>query len=638
MRLRDLSLSKKLFSVLGILMIPTAMLLYFLIVENDSLIRFASDEIAGVTYLRALQQAHHSALVEQSSGAIMALERAESADGGALRLTDKTKAAVAALKSGNYDEAVSVLTDAIGLASDNSNITLDPEAETYFVGDILVNQAESILKRSNDLVGVARELQKGATEQRNIDFAVARDGLNGAVASFAADWSKAVQADKDFIRGTVLNEMGEKLLKLTAGLTEAAKNGRADQVLTLAPETEAAFITFLPKIDDAMTDMLTARIAGFRLTVMWRLAAALIVTVLGLIGATLLIRSISRPLSEIVGVLDAIRRDPEAAAIPQADRNDEIGQLIHAAERYRDTAVAALATERQDRARREREARDHAQTRDVNSAFTSQVHSAIGGLSGNLKTADASVAQIARETEAAVHQANLIGGAARQASENVRSVARAVDLLSSSIDEIAATSHQASAIAAEASRESAQAQDLVRGLSEAADKIDAVMQLINSIAAQTNLLALNATIEAARAGEAGKGFAVVAAEVKTLADQTGRATKDIVDHVGAVQAAVGQVSQVIEGIGGTIERVNAVSATIAGSVQRQSAATDEIGRNVQLTARSADQVTESITHVLAATEKSCSVSTQVRACIADLEREAAELHENIEIYVRQTAA
>ena len=68
---------------------------------------------------------------------------------------------------------------------------------------------------------------------------------------------------------------------------------------------------------------------------------------------------------------------------------------------------------------------------------------------------------------------------------------------------------------------------MVEGLSQTAQRIGEVVQLIQTIASQTNLLALNATIEAARAGDAGKGFAVVASEVKSLANQTAKATEEI---------------------------------------------------------------------------------------------------------------
>ena len=77
----------------------------------------------------------------------------------------------------------------------------------------------------------------------------------------------------------------------------------------------------------------------------------------------------------------------------------------------------------------------------------------------------------------------------------------------------------------------------MRRLSEGAQQIGTVIDLINNIAGQTNLLALNATIEAARAGEAGRGFAVVASEVKSLAEQTAKATAEIAGQIGDIQGA-----------------------------------------------------------------------------------------------------
>src|SRR5207248_1139261 len=102
----------------------------------------------------------------------------------------------------------------------------------------------------------------------------------------------------------------------------------------------------------------------------------------------------------------------------------------------------------------------------------------------------------------------------------------------------------------------------VQGLAEAAQKIGDVVALINDIASQTNLLALNATIEAARAGEAGKGFAVVASEVKSLANQTAKATDDIRAQIAAIQAETRTAVEAIQSISRTVRSVNEISSSI----------------------------------------------------------------------------
>ncbi len=114
-----------------------------------------------------------------------------------------------------------------------------------------------------------------------------------------------------------------------------------------------------------------------------------------------------------------------------------------------------------------------------------------------------------------------------------------------------------------------------------AQKIGEVVGLISSIAGQTNLLALNATIEAARAGDAGKGFAVVASEVKSLANQTAKATGDISTQIAGIQSATSEAVQAIEAIAQTIEELSQIAAVDRRGGGGTGAATQEIARNVQ---------------------------------------------------------
>ena len=107
----------------------------------------------------------------------------------------------------------------------------------------------------------------------------------------------------------------------------------------------------------------------------------------------------------------------------------------------------------------------------------------------------------------------------------------------------------------------------IRQLAESSGRIGEVVGLISDIAEQTNLLALNATIEAARAGEAGKGFAVVASEVKSLANQTGKATEEISAQVCEIQSVTQGVVSAIEGFGQTVEKMNELSNSVTQSVE-----------------------------------------------------------------------
>jgi hypothetical protein len=158
--------------------------------------------------------------------------------------------------------------------------------------------------------------------------------------------------------------------------------------------------------------------------------------------------------------------------------------------------------------------------------------------------------------------------------------------------------------------------------------------LIKDIAEQTNLLALNATIEAARAGEAGKGFAVVASEVKSLANQTAKATDDIASQIGSMQSTTTAAVQAIQEITKTIHTISETATAIAGAVEEQQAATQEIARNVQEASAGTQEVSSNIGGVEQAAGETGSSANQVLEASRELQTQGQKLRDEIEGFLK----
>jgi methyl-accepting chemotaxis protein len=265
--------------------------------------------------------------------------------------------------------------------------------------------------------------------------------------------------------------------------------------------------------------------------------------------------------------------------------------------------------------------------------FEQSVHGMVAEVSRATRGIGRTAGSMANRSESAGGRSLNVGEAAQITTGLAQAVSDATHHLASAINEIAEQVTQSQQVAHSAVSDIAITVERMNGLADSVSQIGQVVSLINDIASQTNLLALNATIEAARAGEAGKGFAVVAGEVKTLANQTAKATEDISRQVASIQDAARQaaagVSQVVE----TIRGIDDITATIAGAVRKQEEVTRDISAHIEEVAEKSAQVSQNVADMSQASAEACGGTVRVIWSARTLSKVVESLSRQVEDYV-----
>lgn len=267
---------------------------------------------------------------------------------------------------------------------------------------------------------------------------------------------------------------------------------------------------------------------------------------------------------------------------------------------------------------------------DLDSSVASIVAS-VSATANELQKAADSMNTSAEET---VAQVAAVESAATLTSINVTGVSATAMKLTSAIAEISQQTQLLYKVAKSSAQTANKTEAQINDLAHAANQIGGIVGIISAIAEQTNMLALNATIEAARAGDSGRGFAIVAQEVKELANQTAKANAEIGTKIAAIQIVAESVAANVALIAQTTNETSTAVTGIAEAVEEQSAATQEIAKNATEASRGVTAFAQSVQAVWQAADNSSAAANKVLASSKMLTREATNLKANMENFQR----